>query len=149
MHFSEDDLKKALRPEDPGPAFTQRVMAGVHQLKARQKQEDVLEKNGAAASRRKRQWPRWLQWLSVRPALASAMAAVVLLVGLGLGYREYRHIEQRKELARATELKRAKEAEEKVMLALRITNSKMNHVFKRVSEQMQEEQGQKIRRQAL
>lgn len=144
MHFSEDDLKKALRPEDPGPAFTQRVMAGVHQLKARQEQEAR-----AAASRQKKQWPSWFLWLTVRPALSAAMATVVLLFGLGLGYREYKQIEQQKEQARAAELKRAKEAEEKVMLALRITNSKMNHVFKRVSEQMQEEQGQKIRRQAL
>src|SRR5215831_11182596 len=29
MHFSEDDLRKALKRHDPGPGFTNRVMAGI------------------------------------------------------------------------------------------------------------------------
>lgn len=140
MHFSEDDLRKALRPQDPGAAFTQRVMARI-----RQQQEAK-----AAAARQKKQWPWWLQWLTVRPALSAAMAALVLVIGIGLGYRAYQHVQQQKEEQRIADLKRAKEAEAKVMLALRITNSKMNHVFKRVSEQMAEEQpAPKIRRQTL
>jgi len=147
MHFSEDDLKKALRPEDPGPAFTERVMAGVHQMKARQELEKAAR---AAASRPKKQWPRWLEWLMVRPALSSAMATLVLLLGIGFGYRQYQQVQMQREQARILELQRAKQAEQQVMLALRITNRKMNHVFKRVNQQMQEEQqAPKNRRQAL
>ena len=34
MHFSEDDLRDALKRKDPGEGFTQRVMARVEQAKS-------------------------------------------------------------------------------------------------------------------
>ena len=34
MHFSEDELREALKRKDPGEGFTQRVMARVNQSKA-------------------------------------------------------------------------------------------------------------------
>lgn len=145
MQFSEDDLRKALRRQDPGPAFTQRVMARV-----RQEQEAK-----AAASRQKKQRSPWLWltlgWLTARPALTGAVAALVLAIALGLGYGEYRHVQQVKEAQRMAELKSGKEAEQKVMLALRITNVKLNQVFKQVNEPAAPEnrQEQKIRRQSL
>ena len=141
MQFSEDDLRKALRRQDPGPAFTQRVMARV-----RQEQEAK-----AAASRQKKQRSPWLRWLTVRPALTGAVAALALAIGLGLGYGEYRHVQQVKEAQRMAELKSGKEAEQKVMLALRITNVKLNQVFKQVNEPAAAETRQepKIRRQSL
>jgi hypothetical protein len=141
MQFSEDDLRKALRRQDPGPAFTQRVMARV-----RQEQEAK-----AAASRQKKQRSPWLGWLTARPALTGAVAALALAIGLGLGYGEYRHVQQEKEAQRLAELKSGKEAEQKVMLALRITNVKLNQVFKQVNEPAAPENRQepKIRRQSL
>ncbi|MBZ5531030.1 MAG: anti-sigma factor [Acidobacteriia bacterium] len=141
MQFSEDDLRKALRRQDPGPAFTQRVMARV-----RQEQEAK-----AAASRQKTQRSPWLRWLTARPALTGAVATLALAIGLGLGYGEYRHVQQAKEAQRLAELKSGKEAEQKVMLALRITNVKLNQVFKQVNEPAAPEnrQEQKIRRQSL
>ena len=33
MHFSEDDLREALKRKDPGEGFTQRLMARVNQSK--------------------------------------------------------------------------------------------------------------------
>lgn len=142
MHFSEDDLRKALRPQDPGPAFTQRVMARISQQGV--EQEKAAK---AAALRQKRQWPSWLHWLTVRPMLSGAVAALVLVIAIGLGYRQYERIQRQK----IEDARKAKEAEQQVMLALRITNSKMNHVFKRVSEQMaQDDQPTpKTRRQTL
>ena len=36
MHFSEDDLREALKRKDPGEGFTQRVMARVNQARVNQ-----------------------------------------------------------------------------------------------------------------
>ena len=43
MQFSEDDLRSALQRKDPGPDFTQRVMARVAQQTVSQK--SVLQKS--------------------------------------------------------------------------------------------------------
>jgi hypothetical protein len=137
MHFSEDDLRKALRREDPGPAFTQRVMARINQQQ---------EAKAKAAQREPKRFA-WLRWLAVRPAWSAAAAALVLLIGIGLGYWQYERVQEEKR----QEAAKAKEAERQVMLALRITNAKLNHVFKRVNEPAAPEPGQepKIRRQSL
>ena len=36
MHFSEDDLREALKRKDPGEGFTQRTMARVNQARVNQ-----------------------------------------------------------------------------------------------------------------
>ncbi len=145
--LKEDDLKNALRPVDPGPAFTQRVMARVSQL------GEAEAKAKAAAAHRKARRFAWLaapRWLSVRPAWSAAVAALVLVIGLGLGYQQYQRVQQQKERAQVEEARKAKEAERQVMLALRITTEKLNHVFKRVNEPLAPEQpGTRIRRQSL
>lgn len=141
MHFSEDDLRKALRREDPGPVFTQRVMTGISQLKASQQQEAK-----AKASQREPMKFAWPHWLTVRTAWSAAVAALVLLIGIGLGYWQFERVQEEKR----QEAAKAKEAERQVMLALRITNAKLNHVFKRVNEPAPElPQEQKVRRQSL
>ncbi len=135
MHFSEDDLRNALRRKDPGPGFTQRVMARVSQ------KEEV-----AADARSTKKLPaRGWTW-RLRPALLGGVAALVLLIGGGLGYRAYQ--EHEKQLAaRKLEEQQAREAEQKVILALRITHAKLNHIFKQVNESTAPEP--KIRRQSL
>ena len=40
MHFSEDDLREALKRKDPGEGFTQRTMARVNQAKVNQAQAE-------------------------------------------------------------------------------------------------------------
>ena len=61
MDWLEQELKSALKRQDPPPDFAARV----------------------AARARGRATPQWHRWLA-------AAAAVVFLAGAGLGYREYR-----------------------------------------------------------
>ncbi len=132
MHFSEDDLRNALKRQDPGPSFTARVMAGINQAEAK-----------AHAGRKRPSFFSGIFSLTRRPALAGAVAALVLLAGAGLGYRQ--HLEN--ERKRAHELAMAKEAERQAIVALRITNAKLSHVFQRVRESQQNDS--KIRRERL
>lgn len=133
MHFSEDDLRSALRRTDPGSGFTRRVMARVEQAKAAQ---------GAPRPEPGHGWSwRGTTW-KLPPALIGAAAAVVLAIGGGLGYWQYQRIQSERE---------AELAKQQVMQALKITNAKLNHVLKRVSESMNEPavQEPQIRRQNL
>lgn len=133
MHFSEDDLKQALKRKDPGRGFTQRVMARVAQ------QEEPGTAKGAKSTTTP--WWPW-SWRS-HPALAGALATLVLMIGGGLAYQQYQHVQERKRI----EQQQAELAKERVVEALKITNAKLNHVFRRVSEPSLEEP--KIRRQTL
>jgi hypothetical protein len=137
MHFSEDDLRNALKRHDPGANFTRRVMAGIGINHAEAK---------AHAGSQRRSFFSTIFSLARRPALAGAMAVLALAVGAGLGYRQ--HLENEKK--RAYELAMAKEAERQAIVALRIANAKLNRVFQRVRESQQNEaQGSKIRRERL
>ena len=89
MDWLEQELKVALARKDPSPDFAARV---------------------AARARRGRV-------LAIRRWMAAA-AAVVVLTGGGLEYREYR----------------GREAKEQVMLAMRITAGKLNLIQNRVRE---------------
>lgn len=111
MHFSEDDLRQALKRKDPGVAFTQRVMARIHQREA---------KTPAAAKN-----PFRLFWwpLTLRPVVAGVIVAV-LAVGAWLGVWQYQRIQEN--LA-------GERAKQQAILALRIANAKLNHVFQRVN----------------
>ena len=132
MHFSEDDLKRALRRKDPGPGFTQRVMAQLN----REEQAQA----GAQRPMSGRPGRKWTWRLS--PSLVSALAAVLLIAG-GLGYQEYERIQAK----RMADERTAAMARQQMMLALKITNAKLNHVFRRVSEPSGD--APKIRRQSL
>lgn len=111
MHFSEDDLKAALQRKDPGERFTREVMARISQ---RQGQRPATTSRGG--------WLRefWLR-LGLRSALAGALAAVVILGSLEL-------VQHR----RAEERRAGEAARQQALLALRITNTKLNHVLERV-----------------
>ncbi len=130
MHFSEDDLKNALQRKDPGPGFTQRVMAGVSQ-------GEEAKAATQAESRKRFAWRGWT-W-RLRPVLIGAVAAIALIIGGGLGYRQYERVQR--------EHQQAALAQQEMMRALRITSAKLNHVLKRVNEPQVEEP--KIRRQSL
>jgi hypothetical protein len=125
MHFSEDDLAAALRRKDPGPEFTQRVMIAV---------------GGAGQESSLREPDHKPQWWRLRfsSVLAGALA-VVLLVACLLGVHLYRDHQ--------AQIARAEKARQEAVLALRITNAKLNHVFRRVNQQ--EAPQPKIRRQTL
>jgi hypothetical protein len=133
MHFSEEDLKKALRRKDPGPGFTQRVMARIGQE----------QEADAVATTKKAKLPWWRWTLQSHPALAGGLAALVLIIGSGLGYQQYQRVQREKRV----EAQKAELAKEQVLEALKITNAKLTHVFRRVSEPSAG--GPKNRRQSL
>lgn len=113
MHFSEDDLRRALKRKDPGAAFTQRVMARINQAEGK-----------TPAPRRLRKPFRLLWWpLTWRPVLAGVIVAV-LAIGAWLGRLQYERIQEHRAGERA---------KQQAILALRITNAKLNHVFQRVN----------------
>ena len=141
MHFSEDDLREALKRKDPGEGFTQRVMARVHQSKAESKVQQATKKpNG-----------KFLSWWMHRPAWAMAVVAVLLLA-CGIGgyqYSEYRHAEEMR-VARAKQQQIQQEAErarDQAIMALEIARAKLNHVLQHA--QLQAEPANKIRRERL
>lgn len=111
MHFSENELREALQRKDPGEAFTQKVMA---RLAQQQSQAATPSSEG-----------NWFQefWrrLGLRPVLVAAIVALVALGG-SLGLAKYRKVRE----ARAGEA-----AKRQVLLALRISSAKLNHVFER------------------
>ena len=141
MHFSEDDLREALKRKDPGETFTQRVMARVNQSKVEgTKQPTIKKANGT-----------FLTWWMQRPAWAMAVVAMLLLA-FGIGgyqYSEYRHAEEMR-IARAEQQKlqqQAERARDQAIMALEIARAKMNHVLQHA--QLQAEPNDKIRRQRL
>lgn len=112
MHFSEDDLKAALQRKDPGERFTQEVMARISQ---REGQRQATTSRGG--------WLReFWRYLGLRPALAGTLAAVVILGG------SFELVQHR----RAEERRAGEAARQQALLALRITNAKLNHVLERV-----------------
>jgi hypothetical protein len=146
MHFSEDELRQALKRKDPGEGFTQRVMARVEQAKA--------EGETAPKPRSKKSNGALFAWWKLRPAWIAALATVLLL-GFAFGgyqYSEYRHREmasqaqQRLEQAKQ-EREQAEKARDQAILALQIARSKLNHVLERA--QLPMESNDKIRRQRL
>lgn len=112
MHFSEDDLKAALQRKDPGERFTQEVMARISQRQGQSK---------ATTSRGSWLWEFW-RLLRLRPALAGALAALVIVGGA------FELVQHR----RAEEKQAGEAARHQALLALRITNAKLNHVLDRV-----------------
>jgi cytochrome c-type biogenesis protein CcmH/NrfG len=141
MHFSEDDLREALKRKDPGEGFTQRVMARVNQSKAEDTTQPAIKKaNG-----------KFLSWWMHRPVWAVAVVAMLLLA-FGIGgyqYSEYRHAEENR-IARQKQQQLQQDAErarDQAIMALEIARAKMNHVLQHA--QLQAEPNDKIRRQRL
>jgi hypothetical protein len=101
----EEDLRRAVRPVDPGPEFTARVLAAVEADSHGGQSSAVADRAPALAYRR--QWARrsWM-W----PALAAS------LVGAVAGARYF-------EVKRETE--RGLEARTQLMQALRVTSQKL------------------------
>jgi len=136
MHFSEDDLRAALERKKPGAGFTQRVMARISQAEAEAKAAPVAqERRGFFAG--------WWK-LKPRPALALAMAAILLAIGAWMGYQQ--HVQEAR-IKKQIEEKREETAAKQAILALRITTAKLNHVFQKVNGPPA--QDEKIRRQTL
>jgi hypothetical protein len=141
MHFSDEDLREALKRKDPGEGFTQRVMARVEQAA-----------NQTQPARKSQALPPW--WMR-RPAWVFAVAAILLFgfAWAGYQYSEYRHSEDRK-IAQENQqrLEEAERARDQAIRALEIARTKLNHVLERAQlpvESVPVNTNDKIRRQRL
>jgi hypothetical protein len=99
------------------------------------------EHQKSSADKPPRSWLDWLGAVKLRPAMTALAAILLAAAASWMGYEKFR--EARTEQAR--------EAAEKTILALKITNAKLNHVFQRVNESINEPAAQepRIRRQSL
>ena len=146
MHFSEDDLREALKRKDPGEGFTQRTLIRLNQARVNQDRAE-----GTARPATKKVNGKFLSWWIHRPVWAVAVVAILLLA-CGIGgyqYSEYRHAEEMR-IARAKQQQLQQEAErarDQAIMALEIARAKMNHVLQHA--QLQAEPNDKIRRQRL
>lgn len=137
MQFSEDELRAALKRQDPGSEFTDGVMARVREAQTK-----------ATVSRSRRPLPWiWLTAFRSGPAPAAAAIAVLLLIGSWIGYKSYQEHQQQAMLIRLQREAEEKRAEQQAILALRITGEKLNHVLQKVNGEPS--QGDRIRRQRL
>ncbi len=114
MHFSEDDLRSALRRKDPGASFTERVIARTHQAEV---QASPARRPGGPFRQ-----PWWR--LNLRAALAATLV-LLLAVGGWLGVARYRQVQERQAGERARQ---------QAILAMRIANAKLNHVLVKSSQ---------------
>lgn len=138
MSKFDDELKMALRREEPSPDFTNRVMARIQlagQAPAVQPQPKVREKEDW--------WQKLLVFFqppSMKWAVAGAMAIVLFAVIFGvIRYREHQiELRRQAEIAAEAEGQRAKE---QVMLAMRIASAKLNIAQKKVKETAQGDDG--------
>ena len=146
MHFSEDDLREALKRKDPGEGFTQRTLIRLNQARVNQDRAE-----GTARPATKKVNGKFLSWWIHRPVWAAAVVAILLLA-CGIGgyqYSEYRHAEEMR-IARAKQQQLQQEAErarDQAIMALEIARTKLNHVLQHA--QLQAEPNDKIRRQRL
>jgi hypothetical protein len=129
MNRFDEELKLALRREEPSPDFTDRVMARVAEL---QKREKPREKTDWLRRLAEFFQPPQMKW-----ATAGAMAVLLVIAGIGVHYRREN---ERRRLAEIAEGERAKE---QVMLAMRIASSKLNVAQKKVRETASREGGSK------
>ena len=138
MSRMEEELKQALRREDPGPDFADRVLARIAALPAAAAPEAAPETVPQKAD----WWQKLLlffqsfgqsfgQSLSLTPQLKLAMAGTLACAVLvsAVGIQRYRAHERA--LAEAAEGQKAKE---QVMLAMRIASAKLNVAQKKVRE---------------
>jgi hypothetical protein len=120
MNSFDDELKRALHREEPGPDFTDRVMSRVAGL---QKREKPREKTGRLRRFVESFQPSRLKW-----TMAGAVAILLLIAGLGV------HNRRENERRRLAEIAEGERAKEQVMLAMRITSEKLNIAKKKVHE---------------
>jgi hypothetical protein len=120
MKRFDDELKHALRREDPPPGFTDRVMARIAELEKR-------EKSGG-----KTDWLRRLAEIFQPPqmkwAMAGAMAVLMVVAGFGV------HNRRENEKRRIAEIAEGEHAKEQVMLAMRIASAKLNVAQRKIRE---------------
>lgn len=116
MNPLEQELKNALRRQEPSTDFTERVMARIQSAGVGRRIE-TLGWSRAAGLR------NWFHVPAVRWASAAAMCFVLVIGGLAQYRARERRRRQEGEMARA-----------QVMLALRIASAKLNGALREVKQ---------------
>jgi hypothetical protein len=148
----DDELKHALRREEPSADFTNRLLARVAQEKEgfcepaeASWQEQAKRKNGAGKQSLLQKLGALLVLPQLKWATAGALAALLLVSAVGL----YRH-RQQMELQRQAELSAqiseadGQRAKEQVMFAMRIASAKLDVAQKKVRDTLQQDDGQTV-----
>ncbi len=125
MNKFDDELKMALRREEPSPDFTARVMARINELPAPRQQEKLREKYD---------WRQKLADFFRPPAMKWAMAAGLAVVLIAATFGVNRNREHQRAMAEIAAQAEGQRAKEQVMLAMRIASVKLNVAQKKVNE---------------
>jgi len=129
MNRFDEEMRKALRREEPSPDFTDRVMARVAES---QRQEKPREKTDWL-----RRLVEFFQPPTMKWAMTGAMAIALVVAGFGVHYR------LENERRRLAEIAEGEHAKEQVILAMRIASAKLNIAQKKVHETASHEGGPK------
>jgi hypothetical protein len=122
MSRIEDELRTALRRQEPSTDFTERVMARLAATAVETKQEKSREKAGWRQKLKEFFQPVPLKW-----AVAGAIACLLIFAAVGLSrYREHQRA--------MAEIAQGERAKEQVMLAMKIASAKLNVAQKKVQE---------------
>ena len=129
MNRFDEEMRKALRREEPSTDFTDRVMARVAES---QRQEKPREKTDWL-----RRLVEFFQPPTMKWAMTGAMAIALVVAGFGVHYR------LENERRRLAEIAEGEHAKEQVILAMRIASAKLNIAQKKVHETASHEGGPK------
>lgn len=119
MSRLENELRSALRREEPSPDFTDRVMAAVTALPA---------ENAKRKKREKNYWrsriDAFLEPFQIKWALVAATALLALFAGMSLN----RHYENQRIQAEG------ERARQQVLMAMKLTSEKLNYAQRKVQQ---------------
>lgn len=143
MNRFEDELKVALRREEPSPDFTDRLMA---RIATEQKKEKLKDRETERPGEKALSWFNKLSAIFTLPqlkwAMAGAMAAVLIASVVGVNrYRQHQvELQRQAEIAEAE----GQRAKEQVMFAMRIASAKLNVAQKKVKDTLQRDDGKQV-----
>lgn len=149
MKRFDDELKNALRREEPSADFTERLLARVAQEKEGVR-EPAKEGWGERVNGKQNPTSSWLSKLGaiftlpqMNWAAAGAIAAVLIVSAIGINrYRQHQfELQRQAEIAAEAEGQRAKE---QVMFAMRIASSKLNVAQKKVRDTLQQQDADQL-----
>ncbi|QQS48711.1 MAG: hypothetical protein IPM66_08830 [Acidobacteriota bacterium] len=125
MSRIENELRSALRREEPSTDFADRVMARINSLPAKTTPREKREKIDWRSKIIGIFEPFQLKW-----AMAAAMTILILFAGLSL----YRHRENQRLQAEIAEGERARQ---QVLLAMKLTSEKLNYAHRKVQQSVE------------
>lgn len=127
MSRLDDELRNALRREDPSPDFTDRVMARIASLPANHKVDNKQEKGRKQINRRQKltEFFESIRFPGFKWATAAGLACLLMFAAIGIHrYREHQRA--------IVELAEGEKAKEQVMFAMKIASAKLNVAQKKV-----------------